>query len=192
MCHYEESLVQNTTTKIFQAHGKAELIEVWVMTSMEQKVNCFSKTCFPHLLSEKCSALSLSETDTIFNTFSGFKSIIPVLIKQDHCKKKKTKKKLKKKKNAEILFSDSILSPDLFWILKYWYWYTFVAHLCLTLCDPMNCSPPGSSVHGILQAKILEWVASPFSKGWSRPRDRTRVSCITEGFFTTEPPGKPH
>ena len=83
MCHYEESLVQNTTTKIFQAHGKAELIEVWVMTSMEQKVNCFSKTCFPHLLSEKCSALSLSETDTIFNTFSGFKSIIPVLIKQD-------------------------------------------------------------------------------------------------------------
>ena len=39
-----------------------------------------------------------------------------------------------------------------------------VAQFCLTLCDPMNCTPPGSSVHGILQARILEWVAIPFSK----------------------------
>ena len=44
---------------------------------------------------------------------------------------------------------------------------------CLTLCDPMDCSPPGSSVHGIPQARILEWVAMPFSKGSSQPRDRT-------------------
>ena len=43
--------------------------------------------------------------------------------------------------------------------------YVLVAQLCPTLCDPMNCSPPGSSVHGILQARILEWVASPFSRG---------------------------
>ena len=59
-----------------------------------------------------------------------------------------------------------------------------------TLCDPMDCSPPGSSVHGILQARILEWVAS---RGSSQPRDRTRVSCIfcfAGGFFITEPPGK--
>ena len=49
---------------------------------------------------------------------------------------------------------------------------------CLTLCDSMNCSPPGSSVHGILQAGILEWVAIPFSRGSSRPRDRAQVSCI--------------
>ena len=47
---------------------------------------------------------------------------------------------------------------------------------CPTLCDPMDCSPPGSSVHGILQARILEWVAMPSSRGYSRPRDRTRVS----------------
>ena len=40
-----------------------------------------------------------------------------------------------------------------------------VAQSCLTLCDPMDCSPPGSSVHGILQARILEWVAIPFSRG---------------------------
>ena len=42
-----------------------------------------------------------------------------------------------------------------------------VAQLCLTLCDPMDCSPPGSSVHGILQARILEWIAIPFSRGSS-------------------------
>ena len=46
-----------------------------------------------------------------------------------------------------------------------------VAQSCLTLCDPMDCSPPGFSVHGILQARILEWVAISFSRGSSRPRD---------------------
>ena len=59
------------------------------------------------------------------------------------------------------------------------------------LCDPMNCSPPGSSVHGILQARTLEWVAFPFSRGCSRPRDWNHISCIAGGFFTTEPPRKP-
>ena len=47
-----------------------------------------------------------------------------------------------------------------------------------SLCDPMDCNPPGSSVHGISQARILEWVAISFSWGSSRPRDRTRVSSI--------------
>ena len=50
--------------------------------------------------------------------------------------------------------------------------------------QPMDCSLPGSSVHGILQARILEWVAIPFSRGSSQPRDRTQVSCIAGGFFT--------
>ena len=57
--------------------------------------------------------------------------------------------------------------------------------VCLTLCDPMDCSLPGSSVHGILQAKILEWGAVPFSRGSSQPRNQTRVSCIAGGFFTS-------
>ena len=48
-----------------------------------------------------------------------------------------------------------------------------VAQLCPTVCNPMHCSPRGSSVHGILQARILEWVAVPFSRGSSRPRDQT-------------------
>ena len=49
----------------------------------------------------------------------------------------------------------------------------------LTLCDPMDCSPPGSSVHGILQARILEWVAMPSSRGSCQPRDRTCVCYVT-------------
>ena len=48
---------------------------------------------------------------------------------------------------------------------------------CVTLCDPMDCSPPGSSLHGNLQERILEWVAMPLSRGSSRPRDWTQVSC---------------
>ena len=59
-----------------------------------------------------------------------------------------------------------------------------VAQSCPTLCDPIDCRPPGSSVHGILQAIILEWIAIPFSRGSSWPRDQTRVSCIEGRFFT--------
>ena len=55
-----------------------------------------------------------------------------------------------------------------------------VAQLCLTLCDPM-----GYTVHGILQARILEWVAFPFSRGSSQPRGRTQASCIAGRFFTS-------
>ena len=53
-----------------------------------------------------------------------------------------------------------------------------------TLCDPMDWSLPGSPVHGILQARILEWVALPSPRGSSRPRDGTQVSCIAGGFIT--------
>ena len=53
------------------------------------------------------------------------------------------------------------------------------AQLYLTLCDPMDFSSPGSSVHGILQARILEWVAISFSREFSRPRDRTSISCVS-------------
>ena len=55
---------------------------------------------------------------------------------------------------------------------------------CLILCNSMDCSLPGSSVHGILQARILEWVAILFFRGSSQPRDRTQVSCIAGRFFT--------
>ena len=59
-----------------------------------------------------------------------------------------------------------------------------VTQPCLTLCNPMDSTLSGSSVYGILQARILEWVAIPFSRGSSWPRDRTWVSWIAGGFFT--------
>ena len=59
-----------------------------------------------------------------------------------------------------------------------------VAQSCQILCHPMNCSPPGFSVHGFLQARTLEWFAIPFSRGSSQPRDWTLVSCIAGRFFT--------
>ena len=65
--------------------------------------------------------------------------------------------------------------------------------LCPTLCDSMDCGPPGSSIHRIPQARILEWVAMPSSRGSSQPRDPMCISsnsCIAGRFFTVEPPGK--
>ena len=65
-----------------------------------------------------------------------------------------------------------------------------VAQSCL--CDPMDCSLPGSSLHVILQARVLEWVAISFSRGSSRPRDQTCVSAFQADALTSEPPGKPN
>ena len=62
--------------------------------------------------------------------------------------------------------------------------YGEVAQLCLTLCDPMDCSLQGSSVHGIFQAILLEWIAISFSRGSSQPRDRTWVFRIVDRRFT--------
>ena len=86
-------------------------------------------------------------------------------------------------KNTKIVSSDPIRHACL------------VAQSCLSLCDPMDCSPPDFSVHGILQARILEWAAIP------TPGDllysgiepaSLASSALTGGFFTTEPPGKSH
>ena len=60
-----------------------------------------------------------------------------------------------------------------------------VAQLCPTLWDPMDYSPPGSSVHEIFHTKTLEWVVISFSRGSSQPRDQTQVSCIAGRFFTS-------
>ena len=62
--------------------------------------------------------------------------------------------------------------------------------VCL-LHDLTDCSPPGSSVHGVFQARTLEWVAISFFRGSSPPRDRTGVSCTAGRISTTKPPGKP-
>ena len=62
--------------------------------------------------------------------------------------------------------------------------YVLVTQSCPALCNPMDCSPPGSSVFGILEAKIMEWVAVQFSRASSQPRDWPRVSCIAGRFIT--------
>ena len=73
-------------------------------------------------------------------------------------------------------------------------WKVFVVVVlllsCVWLCDPVDCSPPGSSVHGISQARILQWAAISFSRESSQPRDQTSISCLAGGCCTTEPPGK--
>ena len=74
-----------------------------------------------------------------------------------------------RKKNAQYTLSEK---------------WSEVAQLCLTLCDPMDCSLPGSSVHGILQARILEWVAISFSRVSSQLRDWTEVSHIADRLAT--------
>ena len=74
----------------------------------------------------------------------------------------------------------TLLSPSRFiHMLSY---NELVAQPCPTLWDPMDCNLPGSSVHGILQARILEWVATPFSRESSQPRDWTWVPCTAGGF----------
>ena len=75
--------------------------------------------------------------------------------------------------------SKRLLLPSSNRVFYIFFLYFKVAQSCLTLCNPMDYT-----VHGILQARILEWVAFPFSRGFSQPRDRTQVSCITGGFFT--------
>ena len=65
------------------------------------------------------------------------------------------------------------------WLGRFIWDARLVAQSCLTLCGPMDCSLPGSSVHRIFQAKILEWVAISYSRGSSQPRDQTRISCVS-------------
>ena len=65
-----------------------------------------------------------------------------------------------------------------------------VTQSCPALWDPMNCSLPGSTVHDVLQDRILEWFAISFSRESSQPRGRSSVSCMAGRFFLTEPPGK--
>ena len=75
---------------------------------------------------------------------------------------------------------------DLYFSHKYIYIHriVLVSQLCLTLCDPMNCSSPGSSVHGIFQARILEWVAIPFSRG------SPQIPTLQAEPLQSEPSGK--
>ena len=83
--------------------------------------------------------------------------------------------------------SESVMTE---WLTHMLWVVSEVAQSCPTLCDPMNCSLLGSSVHGIFLARVLEFVAMSFSRGSFQPRDRTQVSCIAGRHFTVWATGK--
>ena len=93
----------------------------------------------------------------------------------------------RKKKKLQISAPNTFKAP--------WRCARVLWQLCLTLFDPRDCSPPGSSVHGIFQASLLEWVAILYSSGSFQPRDPTWVSCVSCNgrwiFLPWAPPGKP-
>ena len=138
-----------------------------------------------------------------FKWENGFKDL-PIREK----KKQKPHKKLCTKAEVLYLFVLLILFIYIFIEVKLVYGvvldsgiqqidsvYTYVCvcmcvQSCLTLCDPMDCYLPGSSVHGISQKRTLEWIAVSYSRGLSRPRDQSHISCLASRFFTTEPFGK--
>ena len=96
--------------------------------------------------------------------------------------------------NMKVKEKNELFSTFNSQIIESWFWlpsyarseevkWSEVAQSCPTLCDPTDCSLPGSSLHGILQARVLEWVATSFSRGSSLPRDRTWVSSIPGRCF---------
>ena len=91
--------------------------------------------------------------------------------------------KEKRKKKPCTCYTDNCQTSGI-WVITNLRVKILVTLSCPTLCDPMDCSLSGSSVCGILQARILEWVAISFSRRSSRPRDWTQISCAAGGFFT--------
>ena len=88
-----------------------------------------------------------------------------------------------------LMYPNDIAKDSPFWNYMLFQFFldtvaVLVAQSCLTLCDPWTVARQALSVHGILQARILKWVAIPFSRGSSQPRDRTQVFCIASRFFT--------
>ena len=77
-------------------------------------------------------------------------------------------------------------------VIYFKYVCVYAQSLCVWLCDPVDCSPQGSSLCGIFQARILEWVAMPSSWGSSQPRDRNHISCVAGGSFTTSHQESPY
>ena len=105
-----------------------------------------------------------------------------------HPQKLKTGKHLYTKVHSSIICNSQEVETTPVPII--WWTVVLVAQSSPTLWDPTDCSPPGSSVHGILQVRILEWFAIPFSRGSSRHRNWNWVSCIAGRFFTIWATGK--
>ena len=152
---------------------------IWVKQKATERIRDLkSRSLLPNILLHFCQAyiLTIVKLFTVFtyellrvNTYSALG--IPVIIKW-----------VEHKEADGIIISIFCLPAK-------------SLHLCLTICNPMDCSPPGSSIHGILQARILEWVIMPSSRESSQfrdgtPRDRIPISCLSDRFFTAELLGK--
>ena len=86
--------------------------------------------------------------------------------------------------NFQIMYLPSTWLPSQIIGHSQWKWKCWSLSHVQFFATPWSVAPPGSSVHGILQARILEWVAITFSRGSSQPRDKTQVSCLAGSFFT--------
>ena len=93
----------------------------------------------------------------------------------------------------QSVFTVISLSCSVAWTFAYrlLFWEVLVVQSCLILCNSMDYSTPGSSVHGIFQARILEWVDIPFFRGFSWLRDQTWIFCMQVNYLPSEPPGSP-
>ena len=120
--------------------------------------------------------------------------IILVYLKLTHCKPTTLQCKIKVREKKKSVINSTYWTHEWCCPWKFCPSHKFPWHhlesasvscsVCLTLYDTTDCSPPGSSVRGILHARILEWVAISFSRRTSWPRDQTQISCIAGGFFT--------
>ena len=109
---------------------------------------------------------------------------LPDVTSQIYSRKKENERERVKPDFTRVLFQMIYLFVSIFCM------HAKLLHSCLALGHPTDCSLPGSSLHGILKARIPEWVAMPSSTGSSRLRDRTCGSCFAGQFFTAEPQGK--
>ena len=111
-----------------------------------------------------------------WNTFCNWFVVKDLIKLKSFCTAKESNKQTKKHpQNERKYLQRKQLTMD-------WWWFS--SSVMSDSCDPMDCSRPGSSVHGIFQARILEWIAISFSRGSSRPRNWTQVFCIAGRFFT--------
>ena len=95
---------------------------------------------------------------------------------------------LQSKELSRVFSNTTVLKHQFFGIAFVYESESEVSPSCPTLCDPMDCSLPGSSVRGIFQARILKWVVISFSRKLSQPRDQTHASCIRRQILYIEPP----
>ena len=164
---------------------------------------CGVRKCNPHLLHllhwQRAFLKPLSHRGSIYinqtimlYTLNLYSAVCQLLLsKTGKIFKKHKRINRTKKNNRSLCFSRFWLDRKNSYI--HWIFYCCLfTKSCLIFCNPMDCSPPGSSVHGISQARILKWVAVSFSRGSSWPWDQTCISCISSCVLYCRATGEAH